>query len=319
MTSPVTSQVISPVKSTGTLILVATPIGNLGDFSPRGGEALAEADIIACEDTRVTRKLLTLTATSTNARLVAYHDHNGAAMRPRLLEHLAAGRNVVLVSDAGTPLISDPGYKLVAACREQGIPVTSVPGPSAVLAALAISGLPTDRFMFAGFVPSTTTARQEAFRELASLSATSIWFATPSKLATCLADMAEIFGQRQAVITRELTKLHEEVLQGTLSDLATSLSGGAPLKGEIVLVVAGRARDEAGIDDATLDAMLRAELEGQRLREAVKSVVASTGLARNHVYRRALQLNEESQREMANEEVGVGEIGVGEVDGTTVD
>ena len=155
--------------------------------------------------------------------------------------------------------------------------------------------LPTDRFIFAGFVPSTATARQEAFRELASLSATSVWFATPSKLATSLSDMAEIFGQRQAAITRELTKLHEEVLQGTLSDLATSLSGGAPLKGEIVLVVAGRARDEAGIDDATLDAMLRAELEGQRLREAVKSVVASTGLARNHVYRRAA-LNEEAKK-----------------------
>ena len=227
--------------------------------------------------------------------MVAYHDHNGAAMRPRLLEHLAAGKNVVLVSDAGTPLISDPGYKLVAACREQGIPVTSVPGPSAVLAALAISGLPTDRFIFAGFVPSTATARQEAFRELASLSATSVWFATPSKLATSLADMAEIFGQRQAIITRELTKLHEEVLQGTLTELVTSLSDGVPLKGEIVLVVAGRSRDEADIDDATLDAMLLAELEGQRLREAVKSVVASTGLARNHVYRRALLLNEEAR------------------------
>ena len=135
----------------GTLTLVATPIGNLGDFSPRAAEVLSGADIIACEDTRVTRKLLNLTGTATSARMVAYHDHNGAAMRPWLLDQLADGKAVVLVSDAGTPLISDPGYKLVAACREQDIMVLSVPGPSAVLAALAISGLPTDRFMFAGF------------------------------------------------------------------------------------------------------------------------------------------------------------------------
>ena len=310
-----TSPMISPMMTAGTLIIVATPIGNLGDLPPRGAEALAKADIIACEDTRVTRKLLTLTATSTSARLVAYHDHNGAAMRPKLLAHLAAGRNVVLVSDAGTPLISDPGYKLVAACREQGIPVTSVPGPSAVLAALAISGLPTDRFMFAGFVPSTATARQETFRELASLSATIVWFATPSRLAACLGDMTEAFGPRQAAIARELTKLHEEVLRGTLDELATMLADIPPLKGEIVLVVAGRSRNETGIDDATLDAMLRAELDGQRLRDAVKSVVASTGLARNHVYRRALMLHEGDPNNSQNKNGTNDGTSDGEVDG----
>ena len=278
------------MSASGTLTLVATPIGNLGDFTPRAAEALAGADIIACEDTRTTRKLLRLTGTATTARMVPYHDHNGAEIRPWLLEQLEAGRQVALVSDAGTPLVSDPGYKLVAACREHGISVVAAPGASAVLAALTVSGLPSDRFMFAGFLPAAEGARRSQITELAELSATTIWFETPARIVRSLTDMADILGPRDAVIARELTKLHEEVMHGTLDELAARLASGPALKGEIVLLVAGRSRDDNVMDDTQLAAMLRAELQGQRLRDAVKSVVEMTGLPRNRVYRLALDL-----------------------------
>ncbi|MEC7092810.1 MAG: 16S rRNA (cytidine(1402)-2'-O)-methyltransferase [Pseudomonadota bacterium] len=278
------------MSASGTLTIVATPIGNLGDFTPRAAAALAGADVIACEDTRTTRKLLRLTGTASTARMVPYHDHNGAEMRPWLLEQLEAGRQVALVSDAGTPLVSDPGYKLVAACRDAGITVVAVPGASAVLAALTVSGLPSDRFMFAGFLPAAEGARRSQITELAELTATTIWFETPARIARSLTDMADILGPRDAVIARELTKLHEEILRGTLDELAARLASGPALKGEIVLLVAGRSRDDEAMDDAQLAAMLRAELEDQRLRDAVKSVVEMTGLPRNRVYRLALEL-----------------------------
>ena len=278
------------MSASGTLTLVATPIGNLGDFTPRAAEALAGADIIACEDTRTTRKLLRLTGTATTARMVPYHDHNGAEMRPWLLEQLGTGRQVALVSDAGTPLVSDPGYKLVAACREHGITVVAAPGASAVLAALTVSGLPSDQFMFAGFLPAAEGARRSQITGLAELSATTIWFETPARIVRSLTDMADILGPRDAVIARELTKLHEEVLHGTLDELAARLASGPALKGEIVLLVAGRSRDDNVMADTQLAAMLRAELKGQRLRDAVKSVVEMTGLPRNRVYRLALDL-----------------------------
>jgi 16S rRNA (cytidine1402-2'-O)-methyltransferase len=278
------------MTAAGTLTLVATPIGNLGDFSSRAAKTLAAAEVIACEDTRVTRKLLRLTGTTTSARMVPYHDHNGAEMRPWIIEQLANGRRVVLVSDAGTPLISDPGYKLVAACHEHGIPVQSVPGPSAVLAALAVSGLPSDRFMFAGFLASAASARRTQIAELADLAATTIWFDTPARLAQSLADMAEIMGRRQAVIARELTKMHEEVIRGDLADLASRIARMARLKGEIVVLVAGKQPEASEFDNDQLTAMLRAELDGQRLRDAVKSVVETTGMPRNQIYRMALEM-----------------------------
>ena len=278
------------MSASGTLTIVATPIGNLGDFTPRAAATLAGADVIACEDTRTTRKLLRLTGNASTASMVPYHDHNGAEMRPWLLEQLEAGRQVALVSDAGTPLVSDPGYKLVAACRDAGITVVAVPGASAVLAALTVSGLPSDRFMFAGFLPAAEGARRSQITELAELTATTIWFETPARIARSLTDMADILGPRDAVIARELTKLHEEILRGTLDELAARLASGPALKGEIVLLVAGRSRDDEAMDDAQLAAMLRAELEGQRLRDAVKSVVEMTGLPRNRVYRLALEL-----------------------------
>jgi 16S rRNA (cytidine1402-2'-O)-methyltransferase len=285
------------MTAAGTLIIVATPIGNLGDFSPRAAETLAAADVIACEDTRVTRKLLRLTGTNTKARMVPYHDHNGAEMRPWIITQLELGRSVVLVSDAGTPLVSDPGYKLVAACHEQGLPVQSVPGPSAVLAALAVSGLPSDRFMFAGFLASGGGARRTQITELSDLAATTIWFETPARLAQSLSDMAEIMGPRRAVVARELTKMHEEALRGDLAELATRIAGMKRLKGEIVLLVAGKPADTSAFDDDQLTAMLRAELEGQRLRDAVKSVVETTGLPRNRIYRLALALTADTDAE----------------------
>ena len=285
------------MTAAGTLIIVATPIGNLGDFSPRAAETLAAADVIACEDTRVTRKLLRLTGTNTKARMVPYHDHNGAEMRPWIITQLELGRSVVLVSDAGTPLVSDPGYKLVAACHEQGLPVQSVPGPSAVLAALAVSGLPSDRFMFAGFLASGGGARRTQITELSDLAATTIWFETPARLAQSLSDMAEIMGPRRAVVARELTKMHEEALRGDLAELATRIAGMKRLKGEIVLLVAGKPADTSAFDDDQLTAMLRAELEGQRLRDAVKLGVETTGLPRNRIYRLALALTADQDTE----------------------
>ena len=274
----------------GTLSIVATPIGNLGDFSPRAAKVLAAADIIACEDTRVTKKLLRLTGTSISGKIVAYHDHNGEKMRPYLIERISQGDHVALVSDAGTPLISDPGYKLVAACRDHGLCVTTTPGPSAAIAALTISGLPSDRFLFAGFVPTAQKAREKQFAELASLSATSIWFDTPSRLARSLSDMASVSGNRQACVAREITKLHEEALHGSLGDLTADLQSKPPMKGEVVIVVAGRNIEDTLIDDDALAAMLRAEMDGQRLRDAVAAVVAATGIAKNRVYKLALEI-----------------------------
>ena len=274
----------------GTLSIVATPIGNLGDFSPRAAKVLTAADIIACEDTRVTKKLLRLTGTSISGKIVAYHDHNGEKMRPYLIERISQGDHVALVSDAGTPLISDPGYKLVAACRDHGLCVTTTPGPSAAIAALTISGLPSDRFLFAGFVPTAQKAREKQFAELASLSATSIWFDTPSRLARSLSDMASVFGNRQACVAREITKLHEEALHGSLGDLAADLLAKPPMKGEVVIVVAGRNIEDTLIDGDALAAMLRAEMDGQRLRDAVAAVVAATGIAKNRVYKLALEI-----------------------------
>ena len=274
----------------GTLSIVATPIGNLGDFSPRAAKVLAAADIIACEDTRVTKKLLRLTGTSISGKIVAYHDHNGEKMRPYLIERISQGDHVALVSDAGTPLISDPGYKLVAACRDHGLCVTTTPGPSAAIAALTISGLPSDRFLFAGFVPTAQKAREKQFAELASLSATSIWFDTPSRLARSLSDMASVSGNRQACVAREITKLHEEALHGSLGDLTADLQAKPPMKGEVVIVVAGRNIEDTLIDDDALAAMLRAEMDGQRLRDAVAAVVAATGIAKNRVYKLALEI-----------------------------
>ena len=274
----------------GKLVVVATPIGNLGDLSPRATDALATADILACEDTRMTRKLLSLCGIKTNAILLPYHDHNGHQMRPRLLAALADGKAVALVSDAGTPLVSDPGYKLVTACHDAGVTVAAIPGPSAVLAGLAIAGLPSDRFLFAGFVPASPSAAAATFREFADLAVTSIWFDTPKRLAKTLTLMHEIFGDRLAVVARELTKLYEGYQRDDLGALADHYAATSGLKGEIVILVSGAPHNSRRFDDAELSMMLGEEFRDKSLRDAVKAVTDITGQPRKRVYGLAIDL-----------------------------
>ena len=238
------------------LYLVATPIGNLGDITLRALEVLAGVDVIACEDTRVTRKLTERYGIETP--LTPYHEHNAAEARPKLLARLADGQAIALVSDAGTPLISDPGFKLVRAACEAGYWVTALPGPSSVLAALSVAGLPTDRFFFEGFLPAKQAARQKRVAELANIPSTLILFERGPRLAAMLADLATAFGKRAAAICRELTKLHEEVRRGDLEKLSRDYAAGAELRGEFVVVVAPPADDD-GISD-NVDELLRQAL-----------------------------------------------------------
>ena len=272
------------------LNIVSTPIGNLGDFSPRAMAALQEADIIACEDTRTTRKLLALCSLEVRAKLMAYHDHNGQEMRPKLLALLEAGRTIALVSDAGTPLISDPGYKLVAACHSRGVRVTATPGPAAPLMALTISGLPTDRFTFQGFVPQKQTAARAQITESANLPMTQIWFETPRRLAKTLALMAEIYGERNAAITRELTKLHETVEQQTLGVLAQKFADINPPKGELVLLVSGADKSAKNYDEEAVISLLEDILSRASVKDAAKEAEALTGWPRRTLYQMALKI-----------------------------
>lgn len=273
------------------LHVVATPIGNLGDIGVRALTALAGADLVACEDTRVTAKLLA--RYEIRVPLLPYHEHNAAEMRPRLLERLAGGAALALASDAGTPLISDPGYKLVSATIAAGIAVETLPGPSAVLAALVVSGLPPDRFLFDGFLPARRGARQERLAELAAIPTTLVLFETAPRLADSLADMATTLGgARPAAVCRELTKLHEEVRRGTLAELAAAAAGKEP-KGEIVIVV-GPPVAPAGADAGDLDAALAVALQRASLKDAAAEVAASLQLPRRLVYQRALELSETS-------------------------
>jgi len=218
----------------GRLLVVSTPIGNLGDVSPRAREALAGADLIACEDTRHTGLLLS--RLGVKARLVSYHEHNERARAPALLGALAEGKTVALVSDAGTPLVSDPGFVLVRAAVEQGAAVEAIPGPSALLAALVVSGLPPLPFTFAGFSPQKLGKRRTFFARLAALEHTVVFYESPHRLGASLADAAAAFGERPAIVARELTKLHEEVRRGTLAELAAAFADDKP-RGEIVVVV----------------------------------------------------------------------------------
>ena len=272
------------------LNIVSTPIGNLGDFSPRAMAALREADIIACEDTRTTRKLLALCSLEVRAKLMAYHDHNGQEMRPKLLALLEAGRTIALVSDAGTPLISDPGYKLVAACHSRGVRVTATPGPAAPLMALTISGLPTDRFTFQGFVPQKQTAARAQITESANLPMTQIWFETPRRLAKTLALMAEIYGERNAAITRELTKLHETVELQTLGVLAQKFADIDPPKGELVLLVSGADKSAKNYDEEAVISLLEDILSRASVKDAAKEAEALTGWPRRTLYQMALKI-----------------------------
>jgi len=270
------------------LYLVATPIGNLGDISLRALDVLRSVDAIACEDKRVTAKLLS--AHGIRTPLVAYHDHNAVRVRPALLARLEKGEAIALVSDAGTPLISDPGYKLVRAAGDAKLPVTAVPGASAVLAALSLSGLPSDRFFFGGFVPSKAGQRATFYQELSAVPSTLVLFETPARLAVSLDEAAKQLGSRQAAVARELTKRFEEVRTGTLAELAAQLREEGPPRGEIVLVIGPPERNAAPADH-DVDDRLRAALATQSLRDAVDAVTAETGLPRRTIYQRAIALS----------------------------
>jgi 16S rRNA (cytidine1402-2'-O)-methyltransferase len=270
------------------LYLVATPIGNLGDVTLRALETLAGADLIACEDTRVTGKLTERYGISTH--LTPYHEHNAATARPKVLERLAGGAAIALVSDAGTPLISDPGYKLVRAAQAEGYPVTAIPGASSVLAALSVAGLPTDRFFFEGFLPAKQAARRERITALARLPATQVLFESGPRLAASLADLAGTIGDREAAICRELTKLHEEVRRDTLANLAAHYAQGGETRGEFVVVIAPPDENAQAVSAQDIDDMLRKTLEKISLKDAVASVADATGQPRKEIYRRALEL-----------------------------
>lgn len=267
---------------------MATPIGNAADITLRALATLRAATAIACEDTRTTAKLLAIHGIS--RPLIAYHEHNAAVSGPAILARLEAGEAVALVSDAGTPLVSDPGYRLVRRCVEAGLPVTPIPGPSAVLAALSVSGLPTDRFLFAGFPPPRQAARRRFLAALSRTQTTLVLFEAPQRLAASLADMAEILGPREAAVCRELTKLFEEVRRAPLSDLARHYAEEGAPKGEVSLVIAPPPPPE-GASDAELDALIEEALETEdSVRSAADRVAAESGRPRREVYARALAI-----------------------------
>ena len=268
------------------LYVAATPIGNLKDVTYRVIETLRDADRILCEDTRQTAKLCSAYGIETPR--VAYTEHNADRVQPVILAALQSGAAICLVSDAGTPLISDPGYRLVRAAREAGVKVVPLPGPSAVVAALSASGAPTERFLFAGFPPAKSEARLAYFRALAATDATLVFYEGPSRLAESLAAMALAFGRRGAIVARELTKIHEEFDAGPLDALARKYAG-AQARGEIVVIVEPPEKQpEATLDD--IDAFLGAALASMSVREAAAAAADALGVARKLAYQRALRL-----------------------------
>jgi 16S rRNA (cytidine1402-2'-O)-methyltransferase len=270
------------------LYIVATPIGNLEDITLRALATLKSVDAVACEDTRVTAKLFA--RHGVRAPLVAYHEHNAERMRPLLLDRVRRGEAVALVSDAGTPLVSDPGFKLVRAAIDEGLLVTTLPGASAALAGLVLSGLPSDRFFFAGFLPAKEGARRHALAEVASVPATLVFFESAARLAAALADMAATLGDRRAAVARELTKLYEEVRRGSLQELGRHYAETGAPRGEVVVVVAPADPQAAAMSDESLDGALKEALAAMSLKDASVAVAAATGLPRRVVYARALAL-----------------------------
>jgi 16S rRNA (cytidine1402-2'-O)-methyltransferase len=272
------------------LYVVSTPIGNLGDITLRALALLARADVVLCEDTRHSRTLLAHFAISTTTR--PYHEHNAAKERPRVLAQLAEGKRIALISDAGTPLISDPGWKLVHEVLDAGHRVEALPGASAALTALAIGGLPTDAFLFAGFLPPKSGARRTRIAELASVPGTLVFFEAPSRVAETFQDLAAVLGPRPAALARELTKLHEEVVRGTLGDLATALEDKT-VKGEIVILVGPP--QQGDVSDEAIAARLVEALADMSLRDAAKAVADALGVPKTRVYDLGLQLRKEEQ------------------------
>jgi 16S rRNA (cytidine1402-2'-O)-methyltransferase len=287
-TFSVNGHVIPAPKLVPGLHLVATPIGHLGDITLRALETLAGVDIIACEDTRITRRLTERYAIS--AELKQYHEHNAALARPKILEKLAQGASIALVSDAGTPLISDPGFKLVREVCAAGFAVIAVPGASSVLTALSVAALPTDRFFFEGFLPAKEHARRTRLAELSKIDATLVMFESGNRVQDTLADLAAIMGTRDAAICRELTKLHEEIKRAPIADLARD-ADTLETRGEFVLVIAPPAADAQIMSEGALDDLLRSSLQRDSVKDAVAHAVELSGRPRREVYARALELS----------------------------
>jgi 16S rRNA (cytidine1402-2'-O)-methyltransferase len=286
-TFSVAGEKLTAPKPVPGLYLVATPIGNLGDITLRALETLAGVDIIACEDTRITRRLTERYAIS--AQLKPYHDHNAEAARPKILQWLAEGASIALVSDAGTPLISDPGFKLVREVAAAGFAVIALPGASSVLTALSVAALPTDRFFFEGFLPPKQAARRARLTELARIDATLVVFESGNRVQDALADLADIMGAREAAICRELTKMHEEISRGSLAELARG-AGELETRGEFVVVVGPPAADTKVMAEDALDELLRGQLTLGSVKDAVAHAVELSGRPRREVYARALEL-----------------------------
>ncbi len=276
--------------STGTLYIVATPIGNLEDMTFRAVRILKEADLIAAEDTRHSRKLLTHFGISTS--LTAYHDHNESLKTPHLLERLKSGLSVALITDAGTPCIADPGYRIVRAAAQEGIRVVPVPGSSATMAALSASGLPTDEFTFAGFLPAKAGKRRERLRELAVECRLLVFYEAPHRLSAMLGDLYDVFGEREALVARELTKIYEEFARGTLTELAQRFRE-TPARGEVVVLVAPPQTPIEAVQP-NVEGMLKDLLEaGMTVKDAARRIADATGKSRSELYELALMLRKD--------------------------
>ena len=286
---------MTPVS--GTLSIVATPIGNLEDITQRALRVLREADLIACEDTRHTRKLLNHFAITTAT--ISYHEHNEKERAEELCEALESGKNIALVSDAGTPLISDPGFRIVQAAVDRGISVVPIPGASAVITALSVSGLPTVQFLFAGFLPARTGARRAKLNELRTVAGTLVFYEAPHRIKATLQEALEVLGNREAVIAREVTKLHEEFARGSLSQLIERLSSSEAPRGEMVLIISGQAAElpSPSTTDANVRLVERIEqLEGEGMdqKSALKQAAKELGMKRADAYR--MMVNQKNRR-----------------------
>jgi 16S rRNA (cytidine1402-2'-O)-methyltransferase len=292
-TFAIAGQLLNAPKAKAGLYLVATPIGNLGDITLRALETLAGVDVVACEDTRITHRLMERYGIA--ASLTPYHEHNAAAARPKILEKLSQGLSVALVSDAGTPLISDPGFKLVREACAAGYDVIALPGASSVLTALSVAALPTDRFFFEGFLPPKQNARRARLAELSRIDATLVMFESGARVQDSLQDIAIDMGERDAAICREMTKLHEDVRRAKVSELAAAASE-LETRGEFVLVIGPPPENSGVMADDALDELLRASLKHGSVKDAVSNAMEVSGRPRREIYTRALELSKDAGR-----------------------